>query len=87
MNLKATAVLETLPLPRIESVRDLRKDETLSLSLKKGKVSLYCLSGCLWASLEGRHEDILVQAGETRDLEGRGRLVISALDHSRMWIG
>ncbi|HUX36749.1 MAG TPA: DUF2917 domain-containing protein [Rectinemataceae bacterium] len=86
MNLKASAVLESVGMPALDTVRDLGKDKAITIPLK-GRVNVYCLSGNLWASVEGKSEDIIVQAGQTRVIEGRGRLVVSALDSSRIWIG
>lgn len=86
MKFNVSAVLETLAAPSIECIRNLGKDRTMTIPLK-GKVSVYCLAGILWASVEGKGEDILVEAGQTRVIEGRGKLVISALDDSRLWVG
>ena len=86
MNLKATAVLESVAMPRVESARELAYDKAFAMPLK-GRVSLYCLSGSLWATLENEGEDILVEAGQTRVIEGRGRLVVSALKDSKLYIG
>jgi hypothetical protein len=86
MNLKATAVLETVGMPSIESARELAYDRTISTTLN-GRISLYCLSGALWATLERKGEDILVEAGQTRVIEGKGRLVISALKDSKLYLG
>ncbi|HUX42655.1 MAG TPA: DUF2917 domain-containing protein [Rectinemataceae bacterium] len=86
MNLKATAVLESVAMPAIESARELAYDRTIAIPLK-GRVSLYCLSGSLWATLDKEGEDILVEAGQTRVIEGRGRLVISALKDSKLYVG
>ena len=86
MNLKATAVLESLGSPSIESLVELAHDKAIASTLK-GRVSVYCLSGSLWVTLEKQGEDILIEAGQTRTIEGRGRLVISALQDSRLYVG
>ena len=86
MNLKATTVLESLGMTSIETVRDLAHDRAISIPLK-GRINVYWLSGSLWATLEKDGEDILVEAGQTRSIEGRGRLVISALQDSRFFVG
>ena len=86
MNLKASAVLESVGMPTFDTVRDLGKDKAITIPLK-GRVTVYCLSGNLWASVEGKRDDIIVEAGQSRVVEGRGRLVVSALDSSRLWIG
>ena len=85
MQFKASAILETVGMPAVETVRSLAKDEALSFFLK-GNATIYSLAGTLWVTLEGKGEDILIEAGESRTVEGRGHLVVSALADSRFWI-
>ncbi|MFZ4617118.1 MAG: DUF2917 domain-containing protein [Rectinemataceae bacterium] len=86
MNIKAINVLETLSLPVAAPVTSLAKGSTFSLEAQ-GPVSLYCISGALWATVSGNPADLLVQAGETQVIEGRGKLLLSAFETSRFWIG
>ncbi|MEI6386796.1 MAG: DUF2917 domain-containing protein [Spirochaetota bacterium] len=86
MNIKAITVLETLTIPVAAPVTSLAKGSTFSVEAT-GPVSLYCISGALWATVSGNPADLLVQAGETKRIEGRGRLLVSAFETSRFWIG
>ncbi|MDA8410518.1 MAG: DUF2917 domain-containing protein [Treponema sp.] len=86
MNLKATTILESLGMPSIETSRDLADDQALSIKLE-GRITVYCVAGSLWVTLEKDGEDILIAAGQTRSIEGRGRLVISALQDSKFYVG
>jgi hypothetical protein len=85
MNTKAIAILEVVTSPSDSSVRSLEAGKVLSLTGKHDR-SVYCLYGVLWVTREGNSEDILVRAGETRAIPGCGRLVISALENSRLWV-
>jgi len=85
MNTKAIAILEVVTSPIDSSVRSLGAGQILSLG-RKGGSSVYCLSGALWVTREGSPADIVVRAGETRAIPGKGRLVISAFEDSRLWV-
>jgi len=85
MNTKAIAILETLPSSLGTTVRSLGKGKTLAL-VPQGVTSVYCLAGVLWITRDGLGKDIIVKAGETSAIGGRGRIVISAFEDSRLWV-
>ncbi len=85
MNTKAIAILEVLSNPLGSTVQSLEAGKTLSIS-GKGPSSVYCMQGSLWITREGDPMDLIVKAGETRSIDGVGRIVISAFENSRLWV-
>ena len=85
MNSKAIAILEVVGMPVGSLVRSLEAGNTLKFEGNETR-SVYCLNGALWVTREGLIEDIVVKAGETREIGGRGRIVISAFENSRLWV-
>ncbi len=87
MNKKAIAVLEVVGLPTVSSVRSLALGSTLNLPGTRDSTPLvYCLTGTLWVTRGGNPEDIILRSGETRKVDGRGPLVISAFEDSRLTV-
>ncbi len=85
MNKKALAILEVVGMPKVSGVQSLAADKTMVLEEAR-PVLVYCLTGTLWLTRAGQSEDIVLRAGETRKLEGRGRIVISAFEDSRLTV-
>jgi len=47
-------------------------------------VEVVCLSGCLWLTEDRLLEDHILQAGESRTIRSRGRVLVTALEPSSM---
>lgn len=49
-----------------------------------GGLTLRCLSGCLWITLDNDARDIILDAGQSFVPEGRQRAIVYALEASRL---
>ncbi|MCD6023490.1 MAG: hypothetical protein K0Q91_406 [Fibrobacteria bacterium] len=57
------------------------------LDLSRGSdARIACVRGRLWITREGDREDYLLRAGETDIFEGRGRVVLEALEEAAFTI-
>ncbi len=57
----------------------LEKEEVLSLRLSGRPFRLACITGRLWATVDGSAQDHLLFPGQAREFRGRGKAVIQAL--------
>jgi hypothetical protein len=85
MNTKAIAILEVVSNPLGTTIQSLGAGKTLTIRTK-GPSSVYCMQGSLWITREGDPTDLIVKAGETRSIDGVGRIVISAFENSKLWV-
>ncbi len=67
--------------PRIPATATLvlEKGELLSLRLSGRRLRVACVTGRLWATVDGSAEDHVLAPGEARTFHGRGTVVIQAL--------
>ena len=69
-----------------DGARELARDETLRLPVRRGGVVLRVASGCLLVTQEGHLEDHVLVAGDELRLAGRGLAVAWALAPSTVLI-
>jgi hypothetical protein len=82
---KAIAILEVVGMPQEGGYISLARGEALGLPSLAGR-SVSCFVGAIWLTQAGKPEDIVLGAGERHVVEGRGRVVISALEGGQIRI-
>ena len=63
----------------IHATLTLEMGEVISLRLSGRPFSVACITGRLWATVDGDLEDYVLLPGEERTFQGRGTAVIEAL--------
>ncbi len=62
----------------------LEKNELLDLGHKLRQVSVYCLEGRCWLTVEGDNRDHILTAGNSHNIRVPGRVMLTALARTRL---
>jgi hypothetical protein len=76
------AILEVVGVPAESEILSLASGQVAALPSAQGR-TIHCLVGSLWVTREGDAIDHVIEAGRTWTVEGRGRVVLSALGDAR----
>jgi hypothetical protein len=75
------AILEVVGIPAESKILALASGQVAVLPKAQGR-SIHCLVGSLWVTREGDAIDHVIEAGKIWRVEGRGKIVLSALGDS-----
>lgn len=64
-------------------IQALNKNETLTLS-RPQHAQIECFNGCVWVTQDGDPRDILLEAGQTLEVDQPARVLVHALESSQV---
>ena len=84
---RSTRVFRSSSVPAPAFQMSLRRDDLWRIELGHGPLPIRCLSGAVWITRQGSVADVVLPAGESCELRGKGLVLVSAVPEAEVRVG